>query len=48
MWLQELVNECKIQCIAHNDLAVIIDNIPAHCRAKEIAAGNPGMQAIRF
>ena len=48
MWLQVLVNECEIECIAHIELTVMIDNIPAHCRAKEIAEGNPGMQAVRF
>ena len=47
-WLQELVNACEIKGIAHNELAVVIDNVPAHCKAEEIVEANPGVQVIRL
>ena len=34
--------------IAHNQLALVIDNATAHCRADEIAEANPSVQVIRL
>ena len=48
VWLQGLVNECEIKGTAYNELAVVIDNDPAHCRAEEISEANPGVQSIRL
>ena len=48
MAMQEIVNACKIKGIAHNELAVVIDNAPAHCKAEEIVEANPGVQVMRL
>ena len=42
-WLQELVNACEIKGIAHSELAVVIYNAPAHCKAQKIVEANPGV-----
>ena len=41
-WLQELVDACEIKGIAHNELAVVIDNDPTHCKAEKFVEANPG------
>ena len=47
-WLQALVNECQINGIANNELAVVTDNAPARCRAEDIVETNPCVQIIRL
>ena len=48
MTMQELVNACEIKGIAHDKLAVVTDNVPAHCKAEEIVEANPAVQVIRL
>ena len=44
--MQDLVNACENIRIAHNQLAIVIDNAPAHSRAETIVEENPGVQMI--
>ena len=47
-WLKSLVDNCEIKGIAPDELAVVIDNAPAHSIAERIVDYRNGVQVIRL